>query len=88
VVIVNGLPLGFIELKNAADEDATTWRSGNSLAAALQRGVGGQVLAGIKGSAGTKGFENLRRVLLQWAFGQRKITTTSSPGAHSETTIF
>ena len=27
VVFVNGLPLGLIELKNAADEDATIWRS-------------------------------------------------------------
>jgi type I restriction enzyme R subunit len=25
VVFVNGLPLGVIELKNAADEDATIW---------------------------------------------------------------
>ncbi len=25
VVFVNGLPLGLIELKNAADEDATIW---------------------------------------------------------------
>jgi type I restriction enzyme R subunit len=25
VVFINGLPLGLIELKNAADEDATVW---------------------------------------------------------------
>ncbi|MCE2694697.1 MAG: hypothetical protein LW645_10605 [Verrucomicrobiaceae bacterium] len=28
VVFVNGLPLGLIELKNAADEDATIWSAG------------------------------------------------------------
>ena len=51
VVFVNGLPLGLIELKNAADEDATIWsayaqlqtlQGGDSLIAAVQRGVGGE----------------------------------------------
>ena len=31
VVFVNGLPLGLIELKNAADEDATIWSAFNQL---------------------------------------------------------
>ena len=31
VVFVNGLPLGIIELKNAADEDATIWSAWNQL---------------------------------------------------------
>jgi type I restriction enzyme R subunit len=31
VVFVNGLPLGLIELKNAADEDATVWDAFNQL---------------------------------------------------------
>lgn len=31
VVFVNGLPLGVIELKNAADEDATIWTAWNQL---------------------------------------------------------
>ena len=31
VVFVNGLPLGVIELKNAADEDATIWSAFNQL---------------------------------------------------------
>ena len=51
VVFVNGLPLGVIELKNAADEDATIWSAYAQLqtykaeipvAAAIQRGAGGE----------------------------------------------
>ena len=51
VVFVNGLPLGLIELKNAADEEATIWsayaqlqtyKGGDFPAAALQRGAGGE----------------------------------------------
>ena len=51
VVFVNGLPLALIELKNAADEDAThlerlradpDLQGGGAEPAALQRGVGGE----------------------------------------------
>ena len=59
VVFVNGLPLGLIELKNAADEDATIWSAYAQLQtykaeipipAALQRGAGGERrLAGAHG---------------------------------------